>query len=166
MKNKRSFLAGMLTMLMIFALVGTASATVAKVTKDVTYNNISVTLDGKKLDLRDAKGKSVEPFLSEGTNYLPVRAVAEALGLDVDWDGASSTVILTTPGTTQPDVQPQPDPEPQPQPQPDNTKKTVYVTKTGKKYHYSNTCNGGTYYASTLADALNRGLTACSKCVH
>ncbi|USF27307.1 hypothetical protein N510_002253 [Firmicutes bacterium ASF500] len=43
---------------------------------------------------------------------------------------------------------------------------TVYVTKTGKRYHYSSTCNGGTYYASTLSDALARGLTACNKCVN
>ena len=33
----------------------------------------------------------------DGTNYLPVRALAEALGLDVAWDGSTSTVVLTTP---------------------------------------------------------------------
>lgn len=43
--------------------------------------------------------------------------------------------------------------------------RTVYVTETGKRYHYSNTCNGGTYYASTLQAALARGLTPCQKCV-
>ncbi|MDE6764656.1 MAG: hypothetical protein K2N26_03280 [Oscillospiraceae bacterium] len=43
--------------------------------------------------------------------------------------------------------------------------KTVYVTKTGKKYHYSNSCNGGTYYASTLDAAVSRGLKPCEKCV-
>ena len=41
----------------------------------------------------------------------------------------------------------------------------VYVTKTGKRYHYDNNCNGGTYYLSTLSDALARGLTPCNKCV-
>lgn len=44
--------------------------------------------------------------------------------------------------------------------------KTVYVTKTGKRYHYSSSCNGGTYYASTLSDAQARGLTPCNKCVN
>ena len=43
--------------------------------------------------------------------------------------------------------------------------RTVYVTKTGKRYHYSSTCNGGTYYASTLSQASARGLTPCNKCV-
>ena len=42
--------------------------------------------------------------------------------------------------------------------------KTVYVTKTGKKYHYNGSCNGGTYYASTLEEAKRRGLTPCEKC--
>ena len=45
------------------------------------------------------------------------------------------------------------------------THANVYVTKTGKRYHYDSHCNGGTYYPSTLADALARGLTPCNKCV-
>lgn len=42
---------------------------------------------------------------------------------------------------------------------------TVYITKTGKRYHYDNHCNGGTYYKSTLAEAKRLGLTPCEKCV-
>ena len=42
----------------------------------------------------------------------------------------------------------------------------IYITKTGKKYHYDDTCNGGKYYESTLEEAKRRGLTPCSKCVH
>lgn len=47
----------------------------------------------------------------------------------------------------------------------ENTSRTVYVTKTGKRYHYDSQCNGGSYYASTLAEAKRRGLTPCNKCV-
>lgn len=98
MKNYKSFFAGMLTMLLIVCLTGTALATTGKVTKELEYRNISVSLDGKKLDLRDAKGNAVEPFMFEGTNYLPVRALAESLGLNVAWNSATNTVVLTTPG--------------------------------------------------------------------
>lgn len=42
---------------------------------------------------------------------------------------------------------------------------TVYVTETGKRYHYENPCGNGTYYPSTLANAKARGLTPCDKCV-
>lgn len=44
--------------------------------------------------------------------------------------------------------------------------RTVYVTKTGKKYHYNSHCNGGTYYESTLEEAQRRGLGPCNKCVN
>ena len=42
---------------------------------------------------------------------------------------------------------------------------TVYYTKSGKRYHYANPCGNGTYYPTTLAEALSRGLTPCQKCV-
>lgn len=46
-----------------------------------------------------------------------------------------------------------------------STKKsiTVYVTRTGKKYH-KRKCGNGTYYKSTLEKAENAGLTPCKKC--
>lgn len=96
-KNWGSFFTGMITMLLLVCLTGSALAVTGKVTKELEYRNISVTLDGVKLDLRDAKGNAVEPFMFEGTNYLPVRALAESLGLEVAWDSANATVVLTTP---------------------------------------------------------------------
>lgn len=48
----------------------------------------------------------------------------------------------------------------------DRNSMIVYVTKTGEKYHYSNQCNGATYYPSTLGEALARGLEPCGKCVN
>lgn len=42
--------------------------------------------------------------------------------------------------------------------------RTVYVTPTGSKYHYSSSCNGGSYSATTLDKALARGLKPCGKC--
>lgn len=45
-----------------------------------------------------------------------------------------------------------------------SSSRTVYVTPSGSKYHYSSSCNGGSYSATTLDNALSRGLTACEKC--
>ncbi len=39
----------------------------------------------------------------------------------------------------------------------------VYVTPTGKRYHYSPTCGGKNSKASTLANAKSMGLTPCKK---
>ena len=42
---------------------------------------------------------------------------------------------------------------------------TVYVTPTGKRYHYSKDCAGKNGKATTLQNAKARGLTPCQKCV-
>ncbi|MBU5627751.1 copper amine oxidase N-terminal domain-containing protein [Oscillibacter sp. MSJ-2] len=101
MKRERTkgFISGVLTSLLLVVLVVTAVAQTGTIQKTLEYKNISVTLDGKKLDLKDAKGNPVEPFMFDGTNYLPVRAISEALGLNVAWDGSSNTVVLKTPGS-------------------------------------------------------------------
>lgn len=52
----------------------------------------------------------------------------------------------------------------QQQQQSQSNSRTVYITPTGKKYHYDNNCNGGTYSPSTLAKAQAMGLTPCKKC--
>lgn len=55
---------------------------------DVAYRNIKIVVNGKEIH------PSSEPFISEGTTYLPVRDVAEALGQPVDWDGPNFTVTI------------------------------------------------------------------------
>lgn len=82
MKNRRrDFIAGMLTMALLIGLVGTAGATVGKRTAELDYNNIQIALDGKTITPKDVNGNIVEPFAINGTVYLPVRAVGNALGL-------------------------------------------------------------------------------------
>jgi len=63
-------------------------------TVEITYNDIKINLDGKEITPKDANGNVVEPFIMDGSTYLPVRAVAEALGNDVNWDGDTNTVIM------------------------------------------------------------------------
>ena len=63
-------------------------------TIDVTYDNIQIVLDGKTVDAKDALGNKVEPFIYNGTTYLPVRAVGEAFGKEVGWDGSTMTVYI------------------------------------------------------------------------
>ncbi len=77
-------------------LVPTAFATVATVTKEIFYNDIKITLDGNALTPTDASGNYVEPFIMDGTTYLPVRGVANALGLGIEWDGTTNTVKLSS----------------------------------------------------------------------
>ncbi|MBR5157700.1 MAG: hypothetical protein IKW59_08045 [Clostridia bacterium] len=62
---------------------------------ELFYNNIKISLNGQNVQPKDANGNYVEPFIINGTTYLPVRAVANALGINVDWNGTTNTVLLS-----------------------------------------------------------------------
>ncbi len=95
-KQWKGFITGVLATILVFGLIGTAVATVGRQSVEVDYNNIKVTLNGEDVKLVDANGAPVEPFAIAGTTYLPVRAVASTLGLDVGWDPLSNTVLLSS----------------------------------------------------------------------
>ena len=48
----------------------------------------------------DSKVPEKEPFIYDGTTYLPVRAVGEAVGKTVGWDGKTNTVTLSSTGNS------------------------------------------------------------------
>lgn len=77
-------------------VTGSAMAITGTMQKDVTYRNIKITLDGSAIEAKDASGNNVEPFIMDGSTYLPVRSVANALGLGVNWNNATSTVELSS----------------------------------------------------------------------
>lgn len=66
------------------------------ITATLNYNDIRITLDGKNVIPMSSGSQPVEPFAIAGTTYLPVRGIASILGLNVDWDGTTNTVILET----------------------------------------------------------------------
>lgn len=45
-----------------------------------------------------------------------------------------------------------------------DSSRTVYITPTGKRYHYRSTCGGKNSTSTTLNNAIARGLTPCKKC--
>lgn len=58
------------------------------------YKNIKITLNGITIETKDANGNIVEPFIIDGTTYLPVRAICNVLGLEVNWNSETNTVEL------------------------------------------------------------------------
>lgn len=92
--NLKSFALGVLATVMVLGIALPAAATAGTKTAELYYNNIKIRLNGQEIVARDANGNAVEPFIIDGTTYLPVRGVASALGLNVSWDGATQTVIL------------------------------------------------------------------------
>lgn len=94
-RSKKSCIAGISAISLAVALVSPVSAIVGKMTMNADYNDIKLSLNGQTFTPTDANGNYVEPFAVNGSTYLPVRAVGEALGVQVGWDGKTSTVTLT-----------------------------------------------------------------------
>ena len=93
-KNTRKWM--LAAVIAVVSLCGTAFAASTVTTKmiEVNYMGIRIVVDGKEITPTDANGKAVEPFASSGTTYLPVRAIGEALGKEVTWDGETATVYV------------------------------------------------------------------------
>jgi len=89
----KGFIAGMMVMVLLSAVTVFAASRTEAIT--ITFHDIRIVVNGNVVTPKDAQGNVVEPFIWGGTTYLPVRAVADALGLDVTWDGNTYTVYLT-----------------------------------------------------------------------
>lgn len=91
----------------------------------------------------EARVLDVPAQLINGRTMVPARFISEAMDCDVTWDGDTGTaaVAYLLKGTK------------------------LYATPTGERYHYDGSCNGGTYYETSLAEITGRGLTPCDKCV-
>lgn len=105
---------------------------------------IEIPIDSKIVYVNgEAKELDVPAQIINNRTMVPARFVSEALDCVVTWSGETSTAAVAY----------------------ELKEQKFYVTKSGKRYHFQETCNGGTYYESTLADAMGRGLTPCDKCV-
>ena len=57
--------------------------------------NISIVVDGAARTLYNATGSEVHPIVYNGTTYLPIRAIGELMGKNVNWDQSSLTITLS-----------------------------------------------------------------------
>lgn len=87
------FGAGILTTALVIGLGVSAFAASRPITVD---DNIRVTINGAVFSPKDNNGKDVPLFSYNGTTYAPVRAICEAAGLEVEYDSATYTAVLTT----------------------------------------------------------------------
>lgn len=78
-----------------FKIIALCIAAAIPLTAVAANQGISILINGNKIIPKDVNGKIVEPFLQDGTTYLPIRAVSEALGKNVSWDGETQTVSIT-----------------------------------------------------------------------
>ena len=100
----KSFSAGVLVTLLL--VCGTVFAEEIRKTIDAIYRDIQIFVNGEFIVPTDVDGNAVEPFIVDGTTYLPVRAISNALGCEVFWDDETSSISIWDKdhqGTTDPE---------------------------------------------------------------
>jgi hypothetical protein len=93
---KRKILATILTVMLTVALtVGTLAATGAVQITATLDSGVTIQFNGQTQSFTDANGNPVYPVMYNNTTYLPVRAVSDMVGLSVDWNANTRTVLLS-----------------------------------------------------------------------
>ena len=102
----KKFLSGVLCATLVFSLTLSALAISGKMTIEVDPINIMV--NGEVFVPKDVNGKEVPQFAYQGTTYAPLRALAEAYGLQVGYDAEKNMATVSDP-EAKPVVTPAPD---------------------------------------------------------
>ncbi|WP_058486729.1 copper amine oxidase N-terminal domain-containing protein [Defluviitalea phaphyphila] len=86
---KKRFIA--LTTTALLSLSTTTAIHAAPVTKTLkaVFNDIKVSYNG------EVKSSDKEPFIVDGTTYVPIRMVGELVGKVVQWDSANKQILIT-----------------------------------------------------------------------
>ncbi len=99
----RKFLAHVLLPLLCLAVLAGAFTLNAEAADDVTARlrpDITIVIDGSKQTFYNAGGQQVHPISFQDTTYLPLRAIGEVMGKNVDWNQSTKTVTLSGARTT------------------------------------------------------------------
>ncbi|MFA4931420.1 MAG: copper amine oxidase N-terminal domain-containing protein [Caldisericia bacterium] len=121
------------------------TVTLGKDSLDLWIGKSQASLNGIALAI-DAANSAVVPVITNGRTMLPLRFVAESLGIDVQYDATTRMITLTAVvDLPKQDI--------------------VYRTATGSKYHRLG-CSylKSGFIALTRSEAIALGLTPCSVC--
>lgn len=78
--------------ILTIAIMGTALAATGSFT--ITVDPVNIQVNGATFAPKDAKGNDVPVFAYNGTTYAPLRALAEAYGLEVGYDAQSGMAMV------------------------------------------------------------------------
>ena len=93
-RNRRiALVIAVLMLTMAFSTTGFA-AWMGK-TLNAQYRNITVMVNGQYKQATNANGIVVEPFIVDGTTYVPLRGIAEMFGYKVDFNPATYRIDIT-----------------------------------------------------------------------
>jgi hypothetical protein len=106
--GKKSLVALLSALLAVSVMLNVASA--ASLVEITAYlnNEIKIMLNGKLFEPNLADGTKIVPITYQGTTYLPLRAISEAVGLETTWDGARRRCIWGAEADSRPAIRSRP----------------------------------------------------------
>lgn len=109
----KKFVLGFIMGAFLFSVLPIYAATQQAIT--VNYNNIKLSVRGTIVPT------DTEPFIYDNRTFVPIRFVAESLGMDVKYNEITDTVEITDKATPTPTPGPTATPTPEPKPNPEAT---------------------------------------------
>lgn len=108
-EHTKGIFAGALAATLFIGIGTTALAATGQLT--ITVDPINIQVNGETFQPKDAQGADVPVFAYNGTTYAPLRALAEAYGLEVGYDAQTNmaTVGAKAGNDVQPTTTPTPD---------------------------------------------------------
>lgn len=95
MKMKKTMLIGAAAILLLtFSAGASAAATLQRIQANLNHG-ISFLLNGESWTPKDVNGGTAVPISYKGTTYVPLRAVAEATGADIEWNAAKQQISIS-----------------------------------------------------------------------
>lgn len=105
-KQLPAFLTGFLAAVLVLSLSLSAFAAITGKTT-IEVGPISIMVKGEIFQPTDVNGNPVDVFVYNGTTYAPLRALAEAYGLEVSYDGEAKMAVVEEPvETVEPSAEP------------------------------------------------------------
>ncbi|BBI32445.1 copper amine oxidase N-terminal domain-containing protein [Cohnella abietis] len=96
--KKSVFVSTLLACSLVFTTVGvTASNGIQNITAALN-KNIKFVLDGSSWQPKDPKGNNLSALVYNGSTYVPLKSVSEALGAEVDWNPKTTTITINSGG--------------------------------------------------------------------
>ncbi|MCL2016320.1 MAG: NPCBM/NEW2 domain-containing protein, partial [Defluviitaleaceae bacterium] len=161
----QGFLSGILLTTLLFSTVSVFAA--APQTIEVIFGTVRTTLFGQEIISRDAQGTIIEPLTYNGTVFIPIDTILQALQENAQWDAATNTLNFGTPTTGVAGTPNQPQ-----QPQQAAQGGTAFtqavppfdVSNANRVAVLDNVQMGGTYYSNVLG--FNRSSNQQSSLQH
>lgn len=92
--NCKSFIMGLVVGILVFSSIAFAFAASYTENLKATYRDIKVYVNDKQIDYTASNGAYAEPFIVDGTTYIPLRLFSEKLGQQVLWDDSTSSIYI------------------------------------------------------------------------